>query len=161
MSLIIDPKYFPAEGLHLEGQLPVSVIELDSDDIAQAKSPLHYELDVHRDDEGFVLSGELRATFELQCGRCAENFLSEIRITPYVQDVEIENDQPLDLTNTLREDILLALPNYPRCETSTVSPRECPAQGRFESHQEPLPDQQEPPASGGNVWEALDQFKQP
>ncbi len=29
--------------------------------------------------------------------------------------------------------MLLALPTFPRCETGNVTPRQCPAEGRFES----------------------------
>jgi len=159
MSLLIDLKRLPEDGLSLEGQLPVSTFDLDTADSAKAISPLSYSLMVQKDDEGLILTGDMSATFELQCGRCAESFPLRVELSPYVQDIELENDSPFDLTSTLREDILLALPNYPRCEAGNVSPRECPAEGRFENHQEPLPEESGQP--GGNVWEALDQFKQP
>ncbi|TLD69647.1 hypothetical protein FEM03_16960 [Phragmitibacter flavus] len=158
--LLIEPKRMPSDGLQLEGQLSIDLIQIENDQSVSPQTPLTYELDVQRDDEGLIVTGEIAATFQLQCGRCAENFLTEIRLSPYFHDVVLKNDLPFDLTNTLREDILLALPNYPRCETSTVSPRECPAEGRFEPNQEPLSDDLDPDQRG-NAWEALDQFKQP
>jgi uncharacterized protein len=158
--LLIEPKRMPSEGLQLQGQLPINLLEIENDDTVKPQSALSYDLDVQRDDEGLIVTGEIAASFELQCGRCAENFLTEIRLSPYFHDVVLKNDLPFDLTETLREDILLALPNYPRCETSTISPRVCPAEGRFEANQEPLSDELNPDQNG-NVWEALDQFKQP
>ena len=71
-------------------------------------------------------------------------------------DVPVENEAPIDLTTSLREDILLALPTHPRCESGNVTPRECPAEGRFDPGQDASGDES---ATGGKAWEALDQLK--
>lgn len=160
MSLLIDPKNLPDEGLQLDGRLPESVMDLDADDFVQVRGPLAYQLHVFRDDDSLIITGKLSAAFELQCGRCAETFLTTISLDPYGQDLPIENDSPIDLTTVLREDILLALPNHPRCETSTVSPRECPAKDQFPASQEPLTDAGNQ-SDDGKVWEVLDQLNQP
>lgn len=157
MSLIIDPRDIPAEGLHLAGELPVSVMDLPEGDIARAKSPLEYDLTVLRDGSDVFLTGSMAATFDLQCGRCAEMYPHRVELEGYAQEIPLENEGPLDLTNWLREDILLALPTQPRCETGNVSPRECPAEGRFEPAPEsvtPDPHEQDRP----DVWGSLDQL---
>jgi len=156
MSLIIDPRDLPNDGLHLEGHLPASLFELPEGDTSHPKSPLDYELDVLRDGNDIFLTGKIGATFELECGRCAEAYETRIEIYPYGQNIELENESPIDLTITLREDILLALPTYPRCEQGNLSPRQCPAEGRFDSQQEPLLD--ESPDAEQKVWGALDQL---
>ena len=157
MSLMIDPREIPAEGLDLSGTLPASTFDLPEGDIARAKSPLEYDLHILRDGSDVFLTGSLAATFELQCGRCAEMYPHRVELDGYAQEVPLENEGPIDLTNWLREDILLALPTQPRCETGNVSPRECPADGRFE----PAPDSAEPAPhepDSKDVWGSLDQL---
>lgn len=156
--LRIDPSTIPADGLQLEGRLPPSVFDLSESDPARAVSTLDYSLDIRRDENDVIVLGSIGATFELQCGRCAERFQFRVDESNYVLDVPLENEKPIDLTTWLREDILLALPTHPRCETGNVTPRQCPAEGRFDaaddaSRDEPAPD------GDPQVWEALDQLK--
>lgn len=157
MNLKIDPRGLPPEGLHLEGKLPPSVFELPPDDPAKPVSPLDVSIDVIRDGDDIVVTGSLEATFGLQCGRCTEPFEYRVELPAYDLVIPIENEQPIDLTNWLREDILLALPTHPRCESGNVTPRECPAEGRFDTATD-TPRGEPEQAENKNVWEALDQL---
>ncbi|MFZ4767837.1 MAG: YceD family protein [Roseimicrobium sp.] len=157
MSLKIDPRGLPPEGLHLEGQLPPSVFDLATDDPVKPISQLVWSLDAIRDDGDLVVTGALEATFMLQCGRCAESFEHSVEIPDYELVITLENDQPIDLTTPLREDILLALPTHPRCETGNVNPRECPAEGRFDAVTD-APREDPEQADDSNVWKSLDQL---
>jgi uncharacterized metal-binding protein YceD (DUF177 family) len=156
-TLRIDPSNLPADGLHLEGKLPSSVFALSEKETVRAVSPLEYRLDITRDGNDIIVLGSIGAVFDLQCGRCTERFQFRVEEPHYVLDVPVENEAPIDLTSWLREDILLALPTHPRCETGNVTPRECPAEGRF-APTEPSSGG-EPAEGGGKVWEALDQLK--
>lgn len=157
MNLKIDPRGLPPEGLHLEGSAPSSIFALAENDPAKAIGPLTWQLDVVRDGEDLIVSGTVTATFELECGRCAERFQHRVALENYQQAIPIENEMPTDLTIWLREDILLALPIHPRCETGNVTPRACPAEGRFDpatDHTSGHPEQ----ADTRDVWKALDQL---
>lgn len=157
MSLKIEPRGLPAEGLHLEGDLPSSLFDLPEQDIIKAVTPLSYNLDVTRDEDDIIVMGNIEVTFELECGRCAERFLLRLEQPGYATDVPVENEQPIDLTTCLRDDILLALPTHPRCETGNVTPRKCPAEGRFD----PTPEDSDAELhkeADKNVWGALDQL---
>lgn len=157
MSLKIDPRGLPAEGLHLEGELPASIFELPEQGAIKAVTPLSYSLDVTRDEDDIIVLGSVEVTFELECGRCAERFHWRLEQPGFATDVLVENEQPIDLTTCLREDILLALPTHPRCETGNVTPRKCPAEGRFD----PTPEHSDADLhkeADKNVWGALDQL---
>lgn len=157
MLLKIDPRGMPPEGVHLEGHLPPSVFDLPPEDIVKPISHLEWNIDVIKDEDDIVVTGSIGATFELECGRCTERFQHRVALDDYQLDVPIENDDPLDLTTWLREDILLTLPTHPRCENGNVTPRECPAEGRFD----PVADaegEESGEADGSRVWEALDQL---
>jgi uncharacterized metal-binding protein YceD (DUF177 family) len=81
-----------------------------------------------------------------------------MEVLDYELDLPLEGEGSIiDLTEAIRDDILVALPPYPRCEDGNIEPRECPAQGRFDSVPAALPD--EPPAGDKAVWNVLDQLK--
>jgi len=105
-----------------------------------------------------VVTGTMSATFELECGRCTERFEQKVELSDYTISLPIENDAPVDLTEPIREDILLALPTYPRCETGNVQQRECPAEGRFDAAPVEVSEEQQEDGDA-SVWEALDQLQ--
>lgn len=146
---LIDIRSLPVEGRHIEGTMPPSFFALAEGDAVQAVSPVGYSLEVRRDGKDLTVTGELSATFSLQCGRCTERFEHRLHLQAYALDVPIENETTIDLTAPIREDILLALPSYPRCEDGNVNPHPCPAEGRFDHHDEPQPGDK-------GVWDALD-----
>lgn len=156
MNLKIDPNGLPVEGLHLEGRLAPALFGFTEQDDIRALSPLEYDLNVTRDENDIIVMGRMAATFELECGRCAERFQLRLDMPGYVLDVPVENGAAIDLTTWLREDMLLALPTHPRCETGNVTPRKCPAEGRFDPPSENSGDG--PHKVDRDVWKALDQL---
>jgi uncharacterized protein len=153
-SLLVDLRNLPEEGLHREGTLPVSFFALQASDPVRPTSPLTYSLDIERDGKELLVQGSVQATFNLECGRCTERFGYALDLPDYVLEVPIENALTIDLTEPLREDILLALPSYPRCEDGNITPRACPAEGRFA---EPV-SAEPPPHEDKGIWDALDKL---
>ena len=151
----IEIRNLPAEGVHREGTLPVAFFELAATDPVHPKSPLSYSLDIERDGKDLIVQGQVKATFSLECGRCAERFDYQLDLPDYLLEIPIENALTIDLTEPLREDILLALPSYPRCEDGNITPRACPAEGRFEE----IPSREPPPQKDKGIWDALDKLK--
>jgi len=155
-----DIRNLPAEGKFLCGTQPGSFFALAEDDAVRAVSPLEYELTVVRDGKDIVATGVLAATFELQCGRCLQRFQHRVDMPDYRVELPIENETTMDLTEPVREDMLLTLPNFPRCEDGNVEPRDCPAEGQFDR---PPAAAEEPSAAeageSAGVWGALDQLK--
>src|SRR5437867_28836 len=105
----------PAEGMRYEGEEPSSVLELDSDR-ARAIGPIQYALDVGLSDGGLFATGRLSVKIECQCVRCLEKFRRPLRVDDFACQVELEGREMVDLTEYLREDILLALPAHPHCD---------------------------------------------
>lgn len=155
----IDLSKLPSDGKDIEGTLQPAFFELDPKDPIKATGPLNYVLHIERDENDIILTGELTADFELECGRCLTRFPYRAEMPNYLSDVPIEKeDATIDLTNTIREDILVALPGYPRCEDGNVEPRACPAEGKFEVAADAESDE-EPSKQGTDVWNVLDQLK--
>jgi uncharacterized protein len=152
----IDLRSLPEGGKDLSGQEIPSFFALDAKDPIQAASPLKYDLHVERDGKDLLITGQLDATFSLECVACLERFDYHVELADYQSEIEIAKDDTINLTDTIREDTLLALPSYPRCEAGNVQPRQCPAEGRFEPELETAPD--EPQSAGPGVWEALNKL---
>lgn len=157
--LVIDPRNIPLEGRHLLGSLHAGeFFALAPNDPVRPMGLVEYDLHANRDDNDLIVTGSLRARFSLECVRCLESFEHLAILEPYRLEIPIENDQIIDLTEVIREDILLSLPSYPRCEDGNVSPRECSAEGRFEPGS-PEPLDETPTESPTGVWDALDELK--
>ena len=168
MNLIIDLNLMPEDVAVFSGELPAGVFDLPEEDSARAGSPLAYELKARKGIDLLSVTGSISATFQMECGRCLARFPYQVLIEDYELEIPLENQSLIDLTEELREDILLLLPNFPRCEESNLEPRTCPALGRFqtvESSDDPIAPGEEDAAkdeanSGPDkVWDALDTFK--
>jgi uncharacterized protein len=147
----IDVRNIPAEGILLSGEEDAAY--LDSQDGAiRSAAPLRYHLQATIQEDELVLEGWLEAAFDLRCDRCLEPFRKTVRLDPYILMEIVDNLAPDDLTNRLRDDILLDLPGYPKCEDADT-PRECPAFAAVPPESEFQ--QIEAPETGKTVWEAL------
>ena len=156
----IDLRQLPVAGKTISGEAPPEIFELGQNDPARPESPLTYHLNVQRTGNYLRLEGALESIFSFACGRCLERYQHAIRKPDYVAEIPIENLDIIDLTDTLREDTLLDLPGYPRCENGNVQPRECPAKGEFEVRDSSDPSSEDPDEpEKENVWGALDDIE--
>ena len=140
----------PEEGAHYEGEEPSEVLELNSDR-AWAIGPIAYALDVGLSEGGLFATGTLSVPIECECVRCLEKFRRSLNVDDFACQVELEGRETVDLTEHLREDILLTLPAHPHCDWN--ADKVCKAEFRdAPSEAEPLDDHRD-------VWKGLDQLK--
>ncbi|QQL46311.1 YceD family protein [Sulfuriroseicoccus oceanibius] len=161
MSLNIHLDDIPVAGLHVVGETSEDIFQLADND-ARPLGPLHYDLRAYNFEEVVRVEGTLEADFELECTRCLEHFPYHHRIENYSAEVETENRPTIDLTERIREDILLDLPAYPHCDAASDD-RECSVGDRFTARPDDIDDAEEDasdPSSqdGPDVWSALDQW---
>lgn len=125
--------------------------------------PLKYDLMVRLDDGDIIVEGSVEVHFEIQCSRCAQQLPWRVSLDPYVTCEGRDGAATLDLTAQIREDTLLALPGYPRCEESNVAPRPCSGEDGFAPESEYVPLDGEETADPGqrDVWGALDDLPSP
>ena len=145
------------EGTYFEGTCEEDLFNLQENSVRVA-GDTRYAIHAFPTDEGIAVSGKLAAPFELECTRCLTHFPFEVTIDDFNAEAPVTGDHFADLTETLREDILLALPGYPRCEMSTAEGWKCAAEGQFDQAQEELKD-----AADGrpSPWGALDELGSP
>ncbi len=105
----------PPEGLHIEGEESADMLDLDAPNL-RAAGPIRYDLDVGVSDGGLFATGSLALDLEAECGSCLEWFTHPLRIDDFAMQTELLGAETVDLTPQVREDTLLALPAYPRCD---------------------------------------------
>ena len=154
--LLIDLATLPEEGKNFSGELPAEIFDLPEND-AKPLGPLSYNLRAQRFGSELLLSGSLSATFEFMCVRTVHPFAQTIRVENANVAVEIEQEGPLDATEAIREEILLAFPDYPRCDEGD-DPQHCEIDSRYLAVDKPADDGVEtrPRAPGDARWAALD-----
>lgn len=142
----------PAEGLHVEGTDPAEILDLQDESI-RPLGDVRYALDVGLSDGGLFATGTVGMDLELECVKCLERFRFPMEIADFACQLDLTGAEVVDLTEYLREDIVLALPPHPHCDWN--GERVCKGAARLEQVQaaaDPLPEIRE-------VWGALDQLK--
>jgi hypothetical protein len=159
MLPLISLSELPPEGRHLTGEYRPDLFGLSGPYDPVFVPPLRYDLTVRRDDGDVIVEGTLSAQFTLQCSHCPARLSWQVEIDPYFSCEEQEDDT-LDLTAQVREDILLALPGYPRCEESNAEPHPCQTERVFAPDSEftPLAGEEPSEAPRPDIWKALDRL---
>ena len=124
MPLLVNLRHLEEQSLRLKGRLPVVELDLDlRDDLVSAEKPLEYELEAELPGDDLLVQGRLRLPLQCVCVRCLKpfEFLMELKkwtlVLPLEGDEKVSvNNDCVDLTPILREDILLEFPQHPLCE---------------------------------------------
>jgi uncharacterized protein len=138
-----------ASGLHLEGQEETEILELQDPNV-QPLENIHYSLDIGISGSSLHAIGRLWLEVDLECVACLRHFVYPLIVDPFVAQIELTGPEAVDLTPAIREDILLALPLYPKCDWDgkTVCPGPL---GTGSTTQDA--------ATASNAWDALDELK--
>jgi uncharacterized metal-binding protein YceD (DUF177 family) len=149
----IHLRQIPADGLHLEGEEPCPLVQLETDDI-QCAGLLRYNLDVGISEGALWGSGALVQPVELRCVSCLENFPYNIHVPAFALHMELQGPEVIDLTPAMREDLLLNLPAHPHCDRD--GGRKCEG---ATAENTTAAEKEEQEAKREHDWEALDRLK--
>lgn len=157
--LKIELGSLPEEGKSFVGELPQEIFGLPEND-AQPTGPLVYDLWVQRFESELLLTGSLSAPFEFTCVITLKKFVQTIRLNGTAISLEIGNQGEMDVTDDLREEILINFPADPRCDEGDV-PEPCEIDSRYLSVDKPGEDglPTSPRAGSDDLWSALDSLK--
>lgn len=114
-KLIIDVARLDPEGEDYEGVLDDAVLEMDGE-LLRPFAGIRYELFVQQFGTELLVRGTLAQDFEAVCARCGADFDFTTTVDDFTTSVEIdEKTEFVDLTDELRQSIILSLPSYPVC----------------------------------------------
>lgn len=150
--MIVQLRDIPEEGLQLTGKIQRDIFELAEEGF-DVDGPVSYDLNASIVGDSVLVMGEVSAPFKLRCGRCLEDFRMVLKSPDFAHGEPLETSKTIDLTEAIREDILLALPIHPLCENGTP-PRDCPAAGQFDEVKAAAGD-----SGNRDAWADLEKFK--
>ena len=155
--LIIPLEDFPITGRQLSGEIDGAIFDIDDEDTKNV-APLGYKLSSTLFDNELVAQGSVWSTFSFRCARCLERFEYSIERddVTIVQDVAAKLDA--DISEEMREELLVALPNYPKCELAGI---ECEINVEFSDFgldKDPQTGVNSATPSDNSVWDALNNY---
>jgi len=155
--LKINLRHLEEEGIRLQGELPVAELDLGvNDELIHAEKPLRYDLTVELLHDAVLATGSLALPLECECGRCLKKFKTELKLTGWAvhlplegeDKVSVENDC-VDLTPFVREDMLLNFPQHPLCKPDCAGLKKKSSASKAEAAEKPASD----------VWAELNKLK--
>ena len=160
MPLLVNLRHLEEHEIRLEGELPVADLDLGlKDDMCRAEKPLRYSFVAQEIENDLLMQGELSLVLKCECVRCLKPFEHTLKIEHWTRLLPLEGEEKVpvdndcvDLTPYVREDILLEFPQHPLCETDC---RGLPVKvGKAKKATKPGDSIQEPSA-----WSELDKLK--
>ena len=112
-KLTIDVTRLDPEGENLEGE--VDCVDLD-EEFVKPFGGVRYRLRAQVLGTELLVRGHLEQDFDLVCSRCGKDFDDTVTVDDYVFSCSIDEKEPeVDLTEDVRESIILTLSTYPVC----------------------------------------------
>ncbi|MBR0459634.1 MAG: DUF177 domain-containing protein [Victivallales bacterium] len=126
--LIVQVANMPDEGVSLHGEVPFSDLELESDERFDLTGPVEFDLHIQPVQQEFVVRGKLHAVVQAMCDRCTAFAPCHLTVKNVFHCYKNNLGEPIDLTEDVREDILLSFPQSFRCREDCKGL--CPTCGR-------------------------------
>ena len=143
----------PPEGLAVEATITARELEIPEDERIACPAPFELSLRVSRVKGGILAQGTLSGSLRCRCDRCLTYFTRIIPATPVCHLYPEVKSDFIDLTEDVRDDILLTFPQYGFCRDSCKGL--CPGCGENLNVRECTCEK----ISGGNTaWSSLDQL---
>lgn len=126
--LVIDVWRLKDDGEALDGVLDDAVLDL-RDEWLHPFGGLRYALFAQRVGRELLVRGTLAQDFDAVCSRCGGDFDFTVEVSDFTVSVELDDRmEEADLTDELRQSIILALPTYPVCRPECLGA--CPTCGK-------------------------------
>src|SRR5580698_9983281 len=124
MSLSVNLRHLETRNLNLRGELSLAELDLDvRDELIRVTQPAAYDIEIEKLDDALLVQGELHVTLECECVRCLKKFKHALDLKDWTLHLPLEGDDAVsldndcvDLTPFVREDILLEFPQHPLCK---------------------------------------------
>ena len=105
----------PGKSFIVAHEVSPKFLDFAADDVFQTKGDVGIDLVAEDTGTGILVKGELTTIVSCQCSRCLEKYPIFIDVDDFYEYFE-EFDEHIDLTDSIRETILLALPGKGLCD---------------------------------------------
>lgn len=113
-KLIVEVSRLSRDGETIQGE--VDAVDLD-EEFVKSFGGIRYDLNLRLYGSELLVKGSLAQDFDLVCCRCGKDFDDTVKVDDFLVSQEVPADScEVDLTEIVRESIILALPTYPICD---------------------------------------------
>lgn len=117
--MIIELRSLSREEKSFHGEEPASILGLETAPDVRADAPIRYRLTACLIGRELIVRGRMDTQVSLQCSRCAEFFTLALKGVELNYAAEMSPGvESVDLTDEMRETILLTFPSFPVCRRS-------------------------------------------
>lgn len=152
--MIIHLPTIPESGLQFSAEEPGEILELREGDEFCAIGPVQCDLYAQVVDGLLIVRGTLSVPLAVSCARCTQIFSTTLTDSSFLRDLPVvAGIEEVDLTEDIREALLLSLPHFPLCREGCkglcarcgedLNGGSCPCRGM----------------ETGGAWSALNQLK--
>jgi len=110
----VEISRLPREGVRLRSGEPASIIDIEGDD-AVFDEPIDVDVFARLTGDTLLVKGTINARPRLRCSRCLEYYEPPLRRPDYMFTITVRDGDIIDLTESIREDIIIAFPLKPLC----------------------------------------------
>lgn len=136
------------------GRVEQDVYQLE-DETVVPRGGYEYDVEAGQQGQSVWVTGQVSASFDLRCVNCLEMFRYSVELPDFAAQQDVSGPEIIDLTDEVREDILLALPPHPKCDVD--GDVICPGR-RLAADHAPEKAPQERARSSDSSWDALNQL---
>ena len=115
MLMKIQVNRIPEEGLREHATYDPAALDMERDDVHLVQ-PFAVDAFITKADTELIVDAEIRCQIRLACARCLKEFDSTVT-TKALFTYQIESADVVDITEDIRQEIILAYPMVPVCRT--------------------------------------------
>ena len=114
--MIIDVARLAADGEEFEGEESPDIFDITDDEFTKFEAPLNHRIHAYLVGNDLIVSGKLNVKVLFRCARCSKFFPLVISEPDFQCVVDVAEDcESVDLTQEMREAMLLSFPSCPIC----------------------------------------------
>jgi uncharacterized protein len=161
MPLLVNLRHLEAHNVQLKGELQVDELDIDTkDEVIRVAAPLEHEAEVQQLEDALLAQGRLKLPLVCQCVRCLKPFPYLLELDPWTLHLPLEGEDAapvendcVDLTPYVREDILLEFPQHPLCDP------DCEGLPQAQAGEPRRTKSTDPSGPGSPAWNELNKLK--
>jgi uncharacterized protein len=151
--LEVHPCKIGNDGIELSGEIDISFFDLPNTDRIKCPNPLSVDLRISVVSHNLLVQGTVGTTLHCRCDKCLQYYDKPLKGIEVCRYIKIEDEDVINLTEDIREDILLDFPTRVVCKTNCQGL--CPNCGQNLNVRDCGCDLSR---DGEDVWSVLDAF---
>ena len=108
-------KRLTPEGINVKGEEPPDILDIEKDEYIKCPNNIYYDLNVALVNNGVLVKGSVKTILLCKCCNCLNDYKYCLENKDICHYYETPTKDKIDLTDDIREDILLSFPLNLKC----------------------------------------------